>query len=106
MAGISDRQLELLQGAAAVLVGSFQFTKEEAIGVIIAALKRECGEKQITLEALDIRPRAERASFVRGVVKHVQADLTLRKTWPKEHIAGAIANFMQVLHDSWMRENS
>ncbi len=89
-----------------MLVGSLQFTKEEAIGVIIDALKRECTERQITLEALDIRPRAERAAFVRGVVKHVHDDLLSRKIWPKEQIARAISHFMQVLHESWMRENA
>ena len=97
--------MELIQGAAATLVRGLDLTHEEAIELIVRGLRSEMAKRQISLEALDIRPRAERTAFIRNVVKTVQDEIAGRHIWPKSKIETVVMEFMHILHDSWLGES-
>ena len=101
---ISERQLKLIQGAAGQLVDVLRLTKEEAVKLIAMALQAELVKRKTNLEELNLRPRSERASFIRGVVQQVHESLIRRNEWSKTLIDQTIQSFMEILHDSYMEE--
>ena len=103
---LSERQLTLVQEAADILMGALALTRDEAIQLIGASLHHELAKREISIEALDIRPRAERASFLRGVVQNLEQHLRAQKQWPHNQIVSAIEAFMKALHESWIMEDT
>lgn len=105
MSRLSERQLSLIQGAAVTLTMGLGLSKEEAAEIIIRAIKKEITKRQTSLQEIDMRPRAERAAFIRATVKNVEEELLARKEWGETRIKEIIERFMGILHDSWLREN-
>ncbi len=101
---LSERQLQLIQGGVESLMHALTLTREEAVTLVVKGIRSESAARAITLEALEIRPRAERAAFIRGVVHHVQQELESMKTWPSNRIERAVREFIAILHESWMAE--
>ncbi len=101
---LSERQLLLVREAADILMGALALTRDEALQAIGASLRKELSKRDISIEALDVRPRAERAAFVRGVVQDLEQGLRAQRQWPPNQIATAIQGFMRALHASWQTE--
>ncbi|TGL57883.1 hypothetical protein EHQ58_10775 [Leptospira ognonensis] len=102
--GVSERQLELIKEAAEILIGESRLTKEEAIQLISASIKKELGKRATTLEALNGSPKSDRTSFIRAVVLHVEEGIQSNPEWRTRHIDKFIESFYKVLHDSWQKE--
>ena len=88
-----------------MLVQDLALGVEDAVALIAGALRTEMESKHITLEILDLSSRAERASFLRGVVHRVQMGLEARREWPASRVKSAVESFMQMLHKSWESEH-
>ncbi len=101
---LSTRQMELVKGAAAVLVTHLQLTPDEAVRIIGSGLFKELELRNVSMETIDISSRAERAAFVRAAVKHVHETLRARREWPSAKLDKAIESFMQILFESWEAE--
>ena len=101
---LSERQLELVQGAAECLIHNLNLFHDESIRIIAQSLKMEITERNVTFEVLDASPRAERAMFLRAVVQHTRDILQKRGSWRPAEIDRALDCFMEKLHESWMNE--
>lgn len=102
---LSERQLELIQGAAEVLITELQLTHEEVLNLISSEMKKELLRQHTTMEDLNNRERSERTLFIRHLVHGVQQQLTSRETWGKGQIESTIRKFMEILHQSWEKES-
>ena len=100
----SERQLELVQGAAGCLIKHLSMFRDEAVEIIARALGTVIKQRKVALESLDVSSRAERAAFLRSTVHLVREELTARRTWREAEIEKALNCFMDVMHDSWMKE--
>jgi len=103
--GLSERQFELVNAGATVLLEHMQLTRDETTTIILTSLKRELDKRHTNLETLEFRPRSERTSFIRSVVHDVQVQIEAKGYWPKPLVQKAIAEFMTALHASWIKEN-
>ena len=101
---LSERQQNLVREGVDILMGALALTRDEALQLIGAAMRHELTEREISIEALDIRPRAERAAFIRAVVTNLENRLREQRQWPAAQIKSAIEGFMKALHASWDSE--
>jgi hypothetical protein len=98
---LSPRQIQLIQGAAAILIEQLFLSKEEAIGVISEALKEELKASNVSFEFLEIGSLSYRQSFIRKLVHRVEIKINTFKNLPAERIKTAIDFFVKMLYASW-----
>lgn len=102
---ISERQLELIQDGAKLLMKDLLLTYEETIGIIIPCVKKQLVAKNLTLDALNLRSRSDRTTFIRSVVHEVQKTIENNPELRPKNLSLTIENFYKILHHSWMKEN-
>ncbi len=101
---LSERQIQLVQGAAECLVTNLNLFRDEAVKFIALPLKDELAKRNVTLEDLDASSRAERAAFLRVVVTRIQALLVKEGSWSIAQIDKTIECFVRAMHESWDSE--
>jgi hypothetical protein len=98
---VSPRQIQLIQGAAAILVEHLYLTKEEAIVIISESLREELKESKVLFEFLEIGTLTYRQTFIRNLVNRVELKLVANKNIPQYKIKEGIDIFVKMLYASW-----
>lgn len=98
---VSPRQIQLIQGAASILVEHLYLSKEEAIVLISESLREELKESKVMFEFLEIGTLAYRQSFIRNLVNRVEVKLVANKNIPQSRIKEGIDIFVKMLYASW-----
>lgn len=101
---LSERQLNLIQAAAEILITELKLTHVEVLEIISTSIKKELKRQNITMGVLNYRERSERAKFIRHVVHDVHFQLSGKKVWTELQLEGTIKKFMEALHNSWETE--
>ncbi|HMV77683.1 MAG TPA: hypothetical protein PK453_18610 [Leptospiraceae bacterium] len=101
---LSERQVQLIQSAAGILMEHLYMSKEEAVAVIAESLREELKAGGLTFEFLEVNSLSYRQTFIRNLVYRVEKKLENIKTLRKEKIKSAVNIFLQMLHYSWMNE--
>lgn len=98
---VSPRQIQLIQGAAAILVDYLYLSKEEAITIISESLREELKESKVMFEFLEIGTISYRQTFVRNLVHRVEVKIVANKNVPQSRIKEGIDIFVKMLYASW-----
>ncbi|MBE7411034.1 MAG: hypothetical protein L6Q54_11095 [Leptospiraceae bacterium] len=101
---ISERQMELIQESAKLLMKDLLISHEESIQIVVAALKKQLAAKNLTMEAINSRSRSDRTSFIRSVVYEVQQTIENNKNYYPKNLTKTIEDFYKILHHSWTEE--
>jgi hypothetical protein len=101
---LSERQLQLIQGAASILIDGLYLSRQEAMTIIAESLKEELNSSGTTFEHLEINTKTFRIPFIRNLVYRVQKKLDANRSLHKEKVRTAINAFVQLLHESWEKE--
>ncbi len=101
---ISDRQMELIQESAKLLMKDILLTQEEAMQIVITSLKKQLASKNLTMEAINARSRSDRTAFIRSVVYDVQITIEKNKDLRPKNLGKTIEDFYKILHYSWTQE--
>lgn len=99
---LSPRQIQLIQGAAAILIEQLYLSKEEALSIISESLREELKASNVSFEFLEIGSLSYRQAFVRKLVHRVEIKINTFKNLPPERIKTAIELFVKMLYESWM----
>ncbi|MBP7284539.1 MAG: hypothetical protein KBA66_23340 [Leptospiraceae bacterium] len=99
---LSPRQIQLIQGAAAILIEQLHLTKEEAFMIISESLKEELKASNVSFEFLEIGSLSYRQAFIRKLVNRVESKINLIKNFPSEKIKLAVEKFVKMIYESWM----
>ncbi|MEM7183034.1 MAG: hypothetical protein AAF518_19140 [Spirochaetota bacterium] len=97
---ISDRQIELIQGSANILMEELYLSKEEALQLISDSLKQQLQESNVTFAFLELSGIPARQAFVRNLVYRVETKINASFNLPKEKIKKAIDRFVKLFRDS------
>jgi len=98
---VSPRQIQLIQGAAVILVERLYLSKEEAISIISESLREELKESKVLFEFLEIGTLAYRQAFIRNLVHRVELKIVANKSVPHSRIKEGIDAFVKLLYASW-----
>jgi urease gamma subunit len=98
---VSPRQIQLIQGAAAILVDHLYLSKEEAIEIISDSLREELRESKVLFEFLEIGTISYRQTFIRNLVHRVEVKIIANKNVPQSRIKEGISIFVKMLYASW-----
>ncbi|MCB1179262.1 MAG: hypothetical protein KDK36_16900 [Leptospiraceae bacterium] len=98
---ISARQIQLIQGAAKLLIDTLYLSKEDALGIITHSLKEELKASGVTFEYLELGSISNRQAFVRKLVYRVQKKLEEVGNISRDKINLAIEAFVKMFHESW-----
>jgi hypothetical protein len=101
---LSQRQIQLVQSTAAILMEKLLLSKEESISLISESLKEELSSSNITFEYLETNSKSYRISFIRNLVYRVEKKLENHRYLHPEEKRIAINSFVQLLHSSWDNE--
>lgn len=99
---LSPRQIQLIQGTAAILMEQLFLSKEEALSIISESLREELKASNVSFEFLEIGSLSYRQSFIRKLVHRVEIKINTIKTLPTEKVKQAIDLFVKMLYQSWM----
>lgn len=103
--GISERQFDLIQEAAKLLMEDVRLTLEEAINLITTCIKIELVKRNVTMETLNASSLSDRTAFTRAIVHNVQQKIIENPNWRAKNLAASIEKFYKVLHKSWIQNS-
>lgn len=103
---VSPRQIQLIQGAAAILIEQLYLSKEEALTIISESLREELKSSNVLFEFLEIGSLSYRQAFIRNLVSRVESKLIITKNLPTSKIKSAIDIFVKMLYASWASQSS
>jgi hypothetical protein len=102
---LSQRQIQLIQGTASILMEQLSLTREEAISIITESLREELKASNVSFEFLEIGTISYRQAFIRKLVDRVEIKIIINKNLPQQKIKAAINNFIQMLYESWKSQS-